>query len=257
MAKTMIITVFDLTKYVINITQSTCWGAIILSRFQMGDKCLVTSVEHSRTNTRPTYLQTTIEECTQQLWTSCVALDLDTQHMWHALFSSSCWPLEKSSWISHPKYLWNIVRPNYVLNQHMCVYNNEHFHGAPMFCHNQENMGLSENRVCSQWNSHLKTGKWSAKPLGTMGYTIFRHTHILNSYNLDKSMLSPCLLWVIRDPLVTTWINMAHFLWTWQVFWMISAQSHPVMGPIAAGTMFFLGPLRWSSMKSELLKLQE
>jgi diphthamide biosynthesis methyltransferase len=77
----MIFTVFDLTKYVISITQSTCWGATILSRFQMGDNCLVTFVEHSRTNTRPTYLQTPIEECTQQLLTSFVALDLDTQHM--------------------------------------------------------------------------------------------------------------------------------------------------------------------------------
>ena len=39
-------------------------------------------------------------------------------------------------------------------------------------------MGLSENSVYSQWNSHLKTG-----PLGFRGFlTIFRHTHIHPRY---------------------------------------------------------------------------
>ena len=40
-------------------------------------------------------------------------------------------------------------------------------------------MGLSENRVYSQWNSHLIGILWSAKPLGLGVFTIFRHTHIV------------------------------------------------------------------------------
>ena len=40
-----------------------------------------------------------------------------------------------------------------------------------------DNMGLSENRVYSQWNSHL-IGIMISKTIGKMGYTIFRHTHI-------------------------------------------------------------------------------
>ena len=42
--------------------------------------------------------------------------------------------------------------------------------------------GLSKKCwVYSQWNSHLKAGEWSAKPLGFFGYTIFRHTLLMDS----------------------------------------------------------------------------
>ena len=51
-----------------------------------------------------------------------------------------------------------------------------------------QQMGLSENRVYSQWNSHLKTGEWSAKPLGTMGYTTFSDTP---KWGLDVSQCLP------------------------------------------------------------------
>ena len=46
--------------------------------------------------------------------------------------------------------------------------------------------GLSENRVYSQWNSHL-IGIMISKTIGKMGYTIFRHTHN------DSIKTQPCI----------------------------------------------------------------
>ena len=44
-------------------------------------------------------------------------------------------------------------------------------------------MGLSENRVYSQWNSHLIGIIWSAKPLGLGVFPIFRHTQIIWAFH--------------------------------------------------------------------------
>ena len=86
--------IFDLTRYVLNLKPSTCWGTS-LSRFQMGDKlfgnfCWTFNQNKYKARTK---MQAQIEECMQQLWTSCIVLDLG--HAAHAAeFSSSCWPFE-------------------------------------------------------------------------------------------------------------------------------------------------------------------
>ena len=82
-----------------------------------------------------------------------------------------CWTLLKSSKLKDHE-VWNEVcrEPASMQWAEMSVSEIAQYINSISF--------FSENRVYSQWNSHLKTGEWSAKPLGTMGYTTFSDTPI-------------------------------------------------------------------------------
>ena len=99
---------------------------------------------------------------------------LEAKKCWSTRGQCCCW-----SWDCNPGALGTWYRP--VLGTRLTFWSSES-------C--DKNLGLSENRVYSQWNSHL-IGIMISKTIGCRGTTIFRHTHLLqddDAWNILKAM---------------------------------------------------------------------